>query len=51
MKIKKEVFDYFGGKSVEGQMNDFISENNIVKSDVITITYTTYGIELWYWGE
>lgn len=51
MKIKCERFDFYGGKSIEGQMNDFIIEKNIQKGDVISINSTIMGHELWYWGE
>lgn len=51
MRVKCELFDYFGTISVERQINEFITENKIERSDVITITRGNGGIELWYWGE
>ena len=51
MKIKCKTFDNYSFHSPEFLINEFITNKNIKREDVISISTTKNGTELWYWGE
>ena len=50
-KLKHKSFE---GRSIEEKLVDFINENNIQQSDILTITYSSdvhFGVHLYYYVE